>query len=382
MKYRLLFAFLLLPMFAGAQTYTFSTLANFPPTSKHGPQEPTAPLIIDSVGNLYGTSWHGGTHDSCCGGDGTVFKVTPSGVLTVLHNFNAAARDGALPFANVVRDSAGNLYGTTTSGGTTGGGTVFKLSPSGVETILHNFTGEINGNEPFNAVTLDGKGHIYGYVFNFVNGDQTGNGLVFKLAKNGKYSIVYNFNTGFGANGANPVGSLILGRDGNFYGVTKDGGSNTVITAGIVFRFTPTNQLTVLHVFPYNSTTDLEFPSGKLTQDNEGNMYGGAQFGDGTGVFKITESGKESVFTTCCSGSQNMVRDSQGNLYGVLSNREVFSIYQVTPGGAVSTLYTFTPTQGNAVDGLAIDKQGNLYGVTGNGGTNGTGSVYKLTRHH
>ncbi|HSS99850.1 MAG TPA: choice-of-anchor tandem repeat GloVer-containing protein, partial [Terriglobales bacterium] len=156
MKRSLFLAFLLLPLAAGAQTYTFSTLVNFPPTSKHGPQEPTAPLIIDSAGNLYGTSWHGGTHDSCCGGDGTVFKVTPGGVLTVLHNFNAAAGEGAFPFANVVRDSAGNLYGTTMSGGTTGQGTLFKLSPSGVETILHNFTGEINGNEPFNAVTLDG----------------------------------------------------------------------------------------------------------------------------------------------------------------------------------------------------------------------------------
>lgn len=382
MKHSFLFAFLLVPMFAAAQTYTFSTLVSFPPASKHGPESPIGGLIIDSAGNLYGASYYGGTHDACCGGDGTVFRVSPTGILTVLHNFNAAAEDGAHPFANVVRDSAGNIYSTTLYGGGHQQGTVFKITPSGQETILHSFAGGNDGNQPFNAVTVDSKGNVYGYVYLFINGEQTGNGKIYKITKSGAFSIAYDFSNGSGANGADPVGSLIVGRDGNFYGATEAGGSNTEVTAGVVFRFTPQNQLTVLHVFPYNSSTDLEFPHGKLTQDNEGNMFGEAANGlDTSGIYKITQSGDESVLSFCCSGSGSMVRDSQGNLYGVLDNRQVFSIYQVTPGGAVSTLYNFTSTQGNAVDGLAIDKQGNLYGLTGSGGANGTGSVYKLTRH-
>jgi uncharacterized repeat protein (TIGR03803 family) len=165
MKRSLLFAFLLLPMFAEAQTYTFSTLVNFQPTSKHGPVEPTSGLIIDSSGNLYGTTLYGGTHDTSAGGDGAVYEVSPGGVLTVLHNFNAAAGDGAQPFANVVRDSAGNLYGTTMFGGAKGVGTTFKLAPSGHETILHSFTGGNDGSIPFQPVMLDGKGNLYGYTF-------------------------------------------------------------------------------------------------------------------------------------------------------------------------------------------------------------------------
>jgi uncharacterized repeat protein (TIGR03803 family) len=383
MKSRLLLAVLFLPLLASAQTYTYSTLVNFPPVSNKGPADVIAPLIIDSAGNLYGASLEGGAHDSCCGGDGMVFKVSAKGVFTPLHYFNAAAGDGAQALANVVRDSAGNLYGTTEFGGTHSGGTVFKLSPSGEETILHSFTGGTDGNFPFNAVTLDGKGNIYGYVFLFQDGDQTGNGKIYKIAKDGTFSIAYDFSTGFGANGADPVGSMILGRDGNFYGVTHAGGSNTVITAGTIFKFTPQNQLTTLHVFPYDSTTDVESPGGKLTQNAEGEMFGGAGFASGgSAIYEIDASGNESVFTACCSGSQYMVIDKQGNLYGIISdsNTGTFSAYQVTPGGAVETLYTFAQNLGG-IFGLAIDTQGNLYGTTSQGG-HGNGSVFKLTKHN
>lgn len=379
MKNKLLLAFLFLPLLASAQTYTYSTLLNFPPQVKRGPNDPFGSLIIDAAGNLYGTTLYGGANGPSYG-DGTVFKVTPKGTLSVLHSFDGT--DGEQPWTNVVRDAEGNLYGTTFYGGAYGMGTVFKLTPGGQETVLHDFAGGADGNNPLNAVTLDARGNLYGYTF--CTGDNCGGvNSIYKITKQGVFSIVFNFNTAGGLYGSNPVGSLIVGKDGNFYGATKDGGSTTLLVAGVVFKLTPSGVLSVLHVFPYNSSTDLEYPGGKLTQDADGNMFGGAALGlDASGIFKITTLGEESVLTFCCSGSESMVRDPEGNLYGILgftSTSNDYSIYKVTPSGAVATLYTF-PDGVYSSGGLAIDKAGNLYGTTSQGGTNSTGTVFKLTK--
>src|SRR5450631_50010 len=125
MKTRLLL-FLLLPVLAVAQTYTYSTLVNFPPATQQGPFWPGSRLLMDADGNLYGTSLYGGIYGSASGGYGTAFKVTPQGVLTVLHNFGNAT-DGQVPEGNLTRDAAGNIYGTTRVGGASGVGTVYKL---------------------------------------------------------------------------------------------------------------------------------------------------------------------------------------------------------------------------------------------------------------
>ena len=379
MRSRLLLTLLFVPLLASAQTYTYSTLVNFPPQAKKGPNDPIGSLIIDAAGNLYGTSIYGGTKGPSYGA-GTVFKVTPKGVLTTLHSFDVS--DGEQPWTNVIRDSEGNLYGTTFDGGANGMGTVFKLSPGGQETILHNFAGGTDGNFPLNALTLDAAGDLYGYTFLTVQGSQD-NGKIYKITKQGSFSIVFDFNQESGANGNDPVGNLIVGKDGNFYGATEFGGSSTVLVGGTVFRLTPTNEFTLLHIFPYSSSTDLQYPNSSLTQDNAGNMFGGASFPiHQTGIYKINESGDESVLTYCCSGYGAMVRDKEGDLFGVLgftSSSNNYSIYEVTPDGTVTTLYIF-PSGIYSLGGLTIDKDGNLYGATNQGGTNHTGSVFKLTK--
>ena len=174
--------------------------------------------------------------------------MTPKGVLTTLHSFDVS--DGEQPWTHVIRDSEGNLYGTTFDGGANGMGTVFKLSPGGQETILHNFAGGTDGNFPLNALTLDAAGDLYGYTFLTVQGSQD-NGKIYKITKQGLFSIVFDFNEESGANGNDPVGNLIVGKDGNFYGATAFGGSSTVLVGGTVFKLTPTNEFTLLHIFPY-----------------------------------------------------------------------------------------------------------------------------------
>ncbi len=157
MKTKLLFCFMLISLLADAQTYTYSVLYSFK-SNGTGPTEPSAALIVDSADNLYGTSFYGGKFNL-----GTVFKVTKAGTLIVLHSFQGGSSDGENPQASLSRDSAGNLYGTTSYGGNDGAGIVFKLSSSNQETILFSgFDGfGVNGGLP-NSIVRDSAGNIYG----------------------------------------------------------------------------------------------------------------------------------------------------------------------------------------------------------------------------
>src|SRR6266478_3446815 len=183
MKTRLLLFLLLLPALAAAQTYTFSTFLNFPKTG--GPFGANQ-LIIDAQGNLYGTSQYGGIYSSNGnGGDGTVYKVTPAGGLKVLYNFGSSPTDGVRPIGPLTRDAGGNFYGTTASGGANGAGTVFKLTPQGVETVLTSFPNNNLGYTlPGGGVTLDAQGNIYGYVTRWVGFNADG-GDIFRLTPEG-----------------------------------------------------------------------------------------------------------------------------------------------------------------------------------------------------
>lgn len=384
MKFKMLIAFSFLPLLASAQTYTYSTLVSFPPQSQQGPNDPApyAPLIIDAVGNLYGTTQYGGTHGPSYG-DGTVFKVTAEGKLSVLHSFDGT--DGQEPWANVVRDSAGNLYGTTMYGGKHSFGTVFKLTPSGRETVLHSFTGGTDGNDPFDPVMVDSSGNLYGYTFVLKDGGD-GLGKIYEITKEGTFSIVFDFNPFDGGEGDNPNGSLIVGKDGNFYGTTLHGGSTTGEFDGTVFRLTPQNVFTLLYAFPFTFPDNFQDPSSPLTQDAEGNLFGLINLGlHSEGLFEITPSGDASILTSCCVGvgGNRLVHDKAGNMFGIASTdgggTPAF-IYEVTPAGVVTTLYTFPQNVQANLAGLTIDDAGNLYGTTGQGGANGTGSVFKLSK--
>jgi len=195
-------------------------------------EDPYAGVLRDKAGNLYGTSQYGGTN----GGYGTVFKLSPKGALTLLHSF-AGTPDGVNPLAGLLRDPAGNLYGTTYYGGTNGGfGTVFKLSPKGKLTLLHSFAGMPDGQNPYARLIRDPAGNLYGTTF---YGGTAGYGAVFKVDTTGKLTILHSFNPS--PDGSHPIAGLILDNAGNLNGTTSDGGdlSCGFSGCGTVFKLTP-----------------------------------------------------------------------------------------------------------------------------------------------
>ena len=203
---------------------TESILHSFDEFSEGG--QPLAGLILDAQGNLYGTAWIGGLN-----GGGTVFEVSLNGMLTVLFSFGGFANDGSEPMGPLVRDGQGNLYGTTVVGGTGGGGIVFKVTPTGTETILHNFTAITDGVHPIGGLLRDSKGNLYGMT---PGGGQAGKGVVFRVTPGGNESVIYNF-AGI-PDGAAPYAGLLPDGKGGAYGTTSGGGANQ---NGSVFQLGP-----------------------------------------------------------------------------------------------------------------------------------------------
>src|SRR5215472_13944033 len=289
---------------------------------------PRASLIADAAGNLYGTTINGGANDA-----GTVFQLTPSGILNVLYSFTGGS-DGALPWAGLIADAAGNLYGTTYGGGASGQGTVFQLDPSGTLTVLYSLTGG-NDASPWSGLIADAAGNLYGTT---EGGD--GPGEVFQLTPSGILNVLHNFT---GRDGAIPHGGLLFDGAGNLYGTTHNGGASAAY--GTVFQLTPSGTLNVLHSFTGGS--DGAYPEAGLIADMAGNLYG----------------------TTASGGS-----GGQG------------TVFQLTPSGALNVLYSFTGGSdgGRPAADLIADAAGNLYGTTASGGATascpgGCGTVFELT---
>jgi uncharacterized repeat protein (TIGR03803 family) len=239
---------------------------------------PEAALIQASDGNFYGTTALGGEHH-----EGTVFKVDPAGNLTTLHSFNGFPSDGAGAIAGLVQGTDGNFYGTTASGGTFFQGTVFRMTPSGVLTVLHSFSSFLyEGAVPVAGLAQGSDGNFYGAT---ALGGEHFQGTVFKIDSTGGFTTLHSF-SGSPSEGAVPIGGLIEGSDGNFYGTTAYGGEHF---QGTVFRITPTGALTVLHSFS-GSPSEGAVPIGGLVQGSDGNFYGttalGGTHGEGT-VFKL-----------------------------------------------------------------------------------------------
>ncbi len=379
-----------------AQTYTFSDLVNFPAVSAETRYYANAPLTIDSNGNLYGSSQGGGTYNY-----GTVFKVTPAGVLSTLYNFGTNQSkglygDGVQPIDNLVRDSAGNLYGVTVSndsGGCTGGlsgcGVVFKVTPAGVETLLYYLTDcgkTVSDSTEFNTpLVLDSAGNLYGDYFCY--GADEGS-TVFKVTPQDRFSKIYTDRTA-GSNSAG--GPWIIDKAGNLYGY----GTDAATSLPAIVELTPTGKLTIVYTFASGV-----FPIGKLTQDTAGNFFGATYFGGSHlsgSVFKFSAKKKYSTLYSFCS-QQNcsdgqypigfLTLDSSGNLYGLTyfggTNNDGV-VFQVTSSGRESVLYNFVDAAAGGEYGLVMDSSGNLYGVddgdVGCVNSNGSGCVYKLTKN-
>jgi uncharacterized repeat protein (TIGR03803 family) len=236
--------------------------------------DPYGGVILDSKGNVYGTASEGGESNS-----GVVFKIDTAGQETVLYSFTGGA-DGGFPYGNLIQDAAGNFYGTTNGGGASGAGVVFKLAPSGQETVLYSFTGGADGGYPLAGLVRDAAGNFYGTTN---GGGASGTGVVFKVVPSGQETVLYSF-TG-GADGAYPWWvTPVLDSAGNLYGTTIAGGT---ANAGVVFKVAPSGQETVLHTF--TGGADGGNPEAGVILGREGQLYGTTAFGGRTNVGVVFE---------------------------------------------------------------------------------------------
>jgi uncharacterized repeat protein (TIGR03803 family) len=254
----------------------FTLLHSFAGGSSDG-ADPYHILIQASDGDFYGSTLSGGSSNG-----GTIYEITPSGTQAVLHTFPKTGTDGQTPYAGVIQGDDGNFYGTTYFGGSNGLGTVFIVTPGGTETVLYSFAGGSDGAHPYAGLIQGGDGNFYGTTY---QGGTSGDGAVFKVTPSGTETILYSF-VGGSSDGANPEAGLTQGSDGNFYGNTYLGGASNL---GTVFKLTPTGTETVLHSFAGGSS-DGANPSANLIQSSDGNLYGstgaGGPGGDGT-FFKV-----------------------------------------------------------------------------------------------
>lgn len=383
---------LALAMFAAphAHAWSFKVLHTFTGTANDGATPGYGNLIADRAGNLYGTTTYGGVYD-----DGTVFKLAPDGTLTVVHSFSYtcdSSDGGAWPYGGVIRDRAGNLYGTTWSGCYNSFGTVFKLAPDGTETTLHAFSGA-DGRWPYASLAKDGVGNLYGTASEGGTGNcwdwEDGCGTAFKLAPDGSFTKLHDFSEDDGE--AIPLGSLVTDKRGNLYGTT-----NGTPFAGSVFKLAPNGTETILYAFGGDNG---EWPWAGPTRDKGGNLYGATQYGgtnnDGA-VFTLASDGTQTVLHSFGGNDGRaprggVIRDHAGSLYGTASYGGKGScnggvgcgtIFKVKTDGIFKLLHKFDCTEDGCIPlaGLVRDASGNLYGTTSAGGERNDGTVFELLR--
>jgi uncharacterized repeat protein (TIGR03803 family) len=366
-----------------AQQYTKATIYNF-----KGSPDGTEPLFSgvarDANGNFYGTTYSGGAYHQ-----GMVFKISPDGKETVLHSFRGA--DGSLPDAGVVLDSAGNLYGTTSQGGTRaaqcnkGCGVVYKVDPFGNETVVYRFHGGVDGGFPVAGVIRDSVGNLYGTTQ--IGGAQS-LGAVYKVDNSGNETVLHSF--AGGNDGAFPFACLIRDGAGNFYGTTTEGGpSNT----GTVFKLDPSGNETVLYSFGPTSGSDAQGPRSPVYRDAAGNLYGTSFFGGtrlGGAVYKIDANGHETVLHSFDGNDglypeSPLIADAQGDLYGTTiqggpAGNNGGVVFKITPDGALTAIYQFLGGNDgqNPAAGLLKGAGRKLIGTASMGGTSNNGTVYEL----
>jgi uncharacterized repeat protein (TIGR03803 family) len=347
-----------------------------------------ASLVQAANGKLYGSTGAGGIDNV-----GTIFEVTARGVLRSIHSFSLT--DGESPAASLVQANDGSFYGTTILGGANGWGSVFKITPDGALTTLYSFCSESNcadGSYLYAGLVQGTDGNFYGATG---AGGTNGEGTIFKITPHGVLTTLHNFDY---ADGSGPYAALIQGNDGSYYGTTSSGG---LYGDGTVFKITASGVLTTMHSFDSTDGLNLDSP---LLQASNGNFYGATQeagVGNGGTIFKITPSGTLTTvysfcsLTDCTDGSGphgGLVEAAEGNLYGTtlyggLNGRCASSdtagcgtIFEINPDGALTTLHIFDSTDGaNPSAGLVHDTDGNFYGTTQDGGSFNDGTVFSLS---
>ena len=326
------------------------------------PQYP-AVMAQGRDGNIYGTTATGGTNNV-----GIVFKITPTGGFSVLHNFDTT--HGSTPVGGLVLGSDGNFYGTTEFGGAHSYGNIFKITPAGVLTDIYDFTGNADGGLTVAPLIVGTDGNFYGTSYP---------GVAFKLSTQGVFKVISKIPTVSYA-------PLLQADDGAFYGVTQFGGT---YSAGTIYKIVGT-KVTTLYSFdgPHGA-----YPIGGLVQAMDGNLYGTTTSGGSSNagvIFRITTTGTLTVLVNFDSknpiggyqANAGLVAGSDGNLYGatVWGGTDVYgTIFEMSTSGSYSVLHNFdAPSGAGAYSTPMQHTSGRIFGMTARGGTPGKGVVYSL----
>lgn len=369
---------------------TFTSLGNF--HWRNGADPISVSLAQGVDGSFYGTTSQGGANRT-----GTVFRLRADAIETV-YSFcdQVDCNGGSGPQSGIILGTDGNMYGTTTIGGSYGYGVVFKISQNGTLATLHNFV-PTEASDP-NAPLAEGvDGDFYGTS---ITGGINGYGSIFTVTPAGQLTVLYSFCAQANcADGSYPRSGLALGPDGNFYGLTTSGGANTYY--GTVFKITPQGSLTTLHSF---DNSDGDYPIGTLVLGSDGNFYGvtadGGENQDGT-VFKMTTAGQLMTLHNFAGGDgvqpyAGLIQATDGRFYGTTAGggdlgchtpygEGCGTVFAMTSDGVVTTLHAFEFTDGYAPNGALLQgTNGLVYGVTGGGGVSsnwpsgGYGTVFSL----
>jgi uncharacterized repeat protein (TIGR03803 family) len=366
------------------QARTYKVLYNFTGGSD-GAYPYYGSLVQDKSGNLYGTTYQGGSY-----GCGTVFKLTKSGTESVLHTFTCGS-DGAYPLGGLAL-SGSTLYGTAANGGDYGYGVVFELNTkTGAQTVLYSFRSAPDGNYPWAVLVRDKKGNLYGTTY---YGGSSDYGAVFEVVpKTKKETVLHSFDY---SDGKNPFSGLTLNPTGKIlYGTAEEGGSSGSgcggYGCGVVFSLT-IKSATYTVLYNFTGSSDGGEPWGTLALDPNGNLYGttaayGAQ-GNGTVFEVVPKTKKETVLYSFTGGVDGgtpwggVMRDKKGNLYGttILGGANSYGTAFELAKGTESVLHSFDDSDGEYPHaGLLQDSKGDLYGTAATGGSYGYGVVWEIT---
>ena len=341
---------------------------------------PQSGLTAGLDGNFYGTTIDGGANNL-----GTVYKITPAGMHTVLYSFTGGPSDGQNPASGLELGSDGAFYATTRAGGAFGLGTFFKITLAGVETLLYSFGENGSGTNP-QGLTLLADGTFYGTT---TSGGANNLGTVYKITPAGVGTVLYSFATA--PDGQTPVAGLSSSSDGHLYGVTYYGGTDNF---GTIFRIAPDGTgYATLHSFA-GGAADGQYPGTKLRNVADGTLYGSTGGGgaDGLGtIFRYDPiSGVASVIHSFAGAPDDGNNPScrlrvgnDGNLYGVTYYGGYFDLgtfFRITPAGVLTVLHHFAGgTDGQSPNSsLLVTSAGDFYGTTVTGGTTNNGTIYKI----
>ena len=370
---------------------TAKLLYSFGGTASDG-FNPYGSLVVDKHGNLYGTTYNGGTS-----GFGTIFQITPAGTETILYTFTGG-KDGGDPFAALIIDQKGTLFGTTQAGGKHNFGAIFRLSPpkagqtAWTEKVLYSFAGGTDGGQPTTPLLQDAAGNLYGTT---PTGGAANAGTVYALTPTGAKSTLYAF-AGL-PDGATPDSGLVMDTQGNLYGTTKAGGTSGLCYysgCGTLFEIPSTGGESVVYSFggtPVGGGTDGTLPTGGLLLLS-GELWGATQLGgtyDGGTIFALplAGGGERVIWNFACGISDGcepngpLVADANGNLYGTTNSGGTYSqgiVFQLFPTGVETVLSSFGKDGEQPFSGPIFGKNGDLYATTAWGGAYGAGAMARI----